>query len=176
MYKPAHHWLWDFWTLHDGEQFHLFYLQAPDQLAHPEQRHVRARIGHAKSKDLLNWEEQGEIFGPSSDAASLEAANSEAEWDSRCTWTGSVIASQHVKAEAKYALLYTGTNEAEGSEIQRIGLAWSDDLQQFNRAEPSLVLEHDATYYLGRNPHHANEQAWRDPHVEYDAQRQLYCL
>lgn len=164
MYKPAQHWLWDFWIVKQDEQYHLFYLQAPDDLAHAEMRHVNARIGHAQSQDLLYWQEDGEVFGPADSAA----------WDSRCIWTGSVLASHHAQAEAKYALLYTGTNDREGSQIQRIGLAWSDDLHHFKRHEPSLVLEHDADLYLGQNPTHADEQAWRDPHLEFDSERQCY--
>lgn len=179
MYKPARHWLWDFWLVAEGPRQHLFYLQAPDDLADAEQRHPLARIGHAVSEDLRQWQELGQVFG--SDPAPA--------WDDRCTWTGSILPlPQNLPDSAppgsRYAMLYTGTNQREGSAIQRVGLAWSADLQHWQRHHPSLVLQHPASQpqaagtpasdLLGPNPHHADEQAWRDPDLHYDAQRGVY--
>ena len=44
--------LWDFWTLQHQGQTHLYYLNAPRDIDHPEDRHKRARVGHAVSSDL----------------------------------------------------------------------------------------------------------------------------
>ncbi|GAB4182974.1 MAG: hypothetical protein Tsb002_04900 [Wenzhouxiangellaceae bacterium] len=159
MYQPAAHWLWDFWLAHDGRQHHLFYLQAPRMADNAEARHVHAAIGHAISDDLRDWREQGEA---------LSAAATPA-WDDRCIWTGSIIDCAASNSPA-YAMLYTGTSQHEGGVSQRIGLAWSDDLNQWRRAEPSLVLEHDAAHYAGPQPAHAGEQAWRDPHLFHHPQ------
>ena len=46
------HWLWDFWFARDGDDVHVFYLQAPRSLGDPELRHHNATIGHAVSRDL----------------------------------------------------------------------------------------------------------------------------
>ena len=48
-------WVWDFWLVRDGKDYHAFYLQAPRSLGDPELRHLNASIGHAISKDLRYW-------------------------------------------------------------------------------------------------------------------------
>src|SRR3712207_8946841 len=48
-------WVWDFWLVRDGTDYHAFYLQAPRSLGDPELRHLNASIGHAASKDLRHW-------------------------------------------------------------------------------------------------------------------------
>ena len=45
-------WVWDLWFADDGERYHMFFLHAPSDLASPDERHFRARIGHATSTDL----------------------------------------------------------------------------------------------------------------------------
>ena len=49
-------WTWDFWVADDGDRYHLFFLQAPNTLAHPDLRHHAASVGHAVSEDLHGWE------------------------------------------------------------------------------------------------------------------------
>lgn len=169
MYKPAQHWLWDFWLVAEGQRQHLFYLQAPDNLGDAELRHARARIGHACSSDLREWQELGEVFGPARAA----------EWDDRCTWTGSIVqlpspAPATAPPRSRYAMLYTGTNERTGNTLQQVGLAWSNDLQHWQRHQPSLILPHPGHTYLGSNPQHAGEQAWRDPDLHFDGQRRCF--
>src|SRR5919107_3609452 len=48
-------WVWDFWLVRDGTDYHAFYLQAPRSLGDPELRHLNASVGHAASKDLRHW-------------------------------------------------------------------------------------------------------------------------
>src|SRR5690606_19339933 len=38
-------WVWDFWFAHDGDDVHVFYLQAPRALGDPDRRHHNATIG-----------------------------------------------------------------------------------------------------------------------------------
>jgi beta-fructofuranosidase len=57
-------WMWDFWFAVDGEEVHVFYLQAPRSLGDPELRHRRATIGHAVSSDLRSWRIRGDALGP----------------------------------------------------------------------------------------------------------------
>ena len=57
------HWLWDFWFAVDGDDVHVFYLQAPRALGDPELRHHNATIGHAVSRDLRRWEVLPDALG-----------------------------------------------------------------------------------------------------------------
>ena len=56
MFKLPEAWVWDFWTVDDGEQYHLFFLYASRALKDPHARHYRASVGHAVSSDLVSWE------------------------------------------------------------------------------------------------------------------------
>jgi hypothetical protein len=37
-------WIWDFWLARDGDDYHVFYLQAPKSLGDPSARHHNATI------------------------------------------------------------------------------------------------------------------------------------
>ena len=52
MFAPADCWVWDFWLADDGDAYHLFFLYASRALPHPDDRHLRASIGHAVSANL----------------------------------------------------------------------------------------------------------------------------
>jgi hypothetical protein len=41
-------WVWDFWLVRDGADYHAFYLQAHRSLGDPELRHMNASVGHAR--------------------------------------------------------------------------------------------------------------------------------
>jgi beta-fructofuranosidase len=73
-------WVWDFWLVRDGMDYHAFYLQAPRSLGDPELRHLNASVGHAVSKDLRHWRVLP-------DALSAGPAGA---WDDRAVWTGCV--------------------------------------------------------------------------------------
>jgi len=73
-------WVWDFWVVDDGEQYHLFFLYASRALGDPELRHHRASIGHAVSADLRSWHRVADALVPSDPPA----------FDDLATWTGSV--------------------------------------------------------------------------------------
>ena len=134
-------WLWDFWFARDGDDVHVFYLQAPRALGDPELRHVNATIGHAVSRDLRDWRILPDALGPGEPGA----------FDDLATWTGSIV--EH---GGRWMLLYTGVSRAEGADAQRIGLASSADLLRWERH--GMVLEADPRWY--------EPPAWRDPWVE----------
>ena len=134
-------WLWDFWFARDGDDVHVFYLQAPRALGDPELRHVNATIGHAVSRDLRDWRILPDALGPGAPGA----------FDDLATWTGSIV--EH---DGRWMLLYTGVSRAEGAGAQRIGLASSADLLRWERH--GMVLEADPRWY--------EPPAWRDPWVE----------
>jgi beta-fructofuranosidase len=144
----ADKWVWDFWVAEDAGMFHLFYLQAPRDLEDPDRRHWHASIGHAVSRDLLDW-----TVRP--DALTASAGPS---WDDLATWTGSVI-----RHNDRWHLFYTGVSRAEGGLVQRVGLAVSDDLDTWERV-PGPLIECDPRWYdrLGSGWH---DEAWRDPWV-----------
>ena len=103
----ADKWVWDFWVAEDAGMFHLFYLQAPRDLEDPDRRHWHASIGHAVSRDLLDW-----TVRP--DALTASAGPS---WDDLATWTGSVI-----RHNDRWHLFYTGVSRAEGGSSSGLAL------------------------------------------------------
>lgn len=149
MLRLAGHWLWDFWLCRAVDGYHAFYLQAPRSLGDPELRHEHAEVGHARSTDLREWVELPRAL----------SAGPEGEWDDRCIWTGNVLST-----DTGYAMLYTGTNRREGGRAQRIGLARSEDLLRWRR-HGSPVIDPEPTLYMGSNPVHGDECAWRDPAI-----------
>jgi len=151
--RLANQWLWDFWMIADGEDYHLFYLQAPRSLDDPEQRHWNATIGHAVSTDLTHWEVLPGALLPGEPG----------QWDDYTTWTGSVI-----RGDDRWAMLYTGTCHAECGLIQRVGLAWSDDLIQWSKDPANPVLQLDAAQYEKLDLAVWHDQAWRDPWLFID--------
>ena len=151
--RLAERWLWDFWFAGDGQDVHVFYLQAPRSLGDPGLRHHGATIGHARSRDLREWEVLPDALG----------AGAPGEWDDLATWTGSVL-----RHDGSWFLFYTGASRAEQGTVQRIGLATSGDLVTWHRR--GLVLEADPRWYETRGPG-APDEHWRDPWVAVDEER-----
>lgn len=145
------HWLWDFWFARDGDDVHVFYLQAPRSLGDPELRHHNATIGHAVSRDLRRWDVLPDALGPGPAGA----------FDDLATWTGSVI-----RHDGRWRLFYTGVARAEAGAVQRIGVATSDDLLTWERHGP--LLEADPRWY--------DREHWRDPWVGWDPERERFDM
>lgn len=142
-------WVWDFWTVDDGDQYHLFFLFASRALHDPDARHYRAGVGHAVSSDLVTWTrvEDAIVHGERGD------------FDELATWTGSVV--RH--PDGTWLMFYTGASlAASGSNMQRVGLATSSDL--FTWTKRGLVAEADPRWYeqLDGGWH---DWAFRDPWV-----------
>ena len=143
--RLADHWLWDFWFAQDGEDVHVFYLQAPRALGDPELRHRNATIGHAVSRDLRTWRVLPDALWPRPAGA----------WDDMATWTGSVLGHG-----GRWLMAYTGVAQADDGAVQRFGLAASDDLVTWSRLEG--CCEADARWYAKARPG-ARHEHWRDP-------------
>jgi beta-fructofuranosidase len=139
--RLAGHWLWDFWFARDGEDVHVFYLQAPRTLGDPDLRHHNASIGHAVSRDLRRWRVLPDALHPGRPGA----------FDDLATWTGSIL-----RHEGRWHLFYTGVARAEAGTVQRIGLATSDDLVVWDKQ--GVLLGADGRWY--------EHGTWRDPWVE----------
>ena len=143
-------WVWDFWLVQDKDVWHLYYLQAPKSLVNPELRHWNVTFGHATSKNLIDWENKGTCFAPSTQPS----------WDDYTTWTGSVI-----QADGLGHLFYTGTSRSENGTKQRIGHAVSKDLHTWSRVGTGLALDINPEYYEEYTPSWWHDRAMRDPCV-----------
>ena len=148
--RLVNQWLWDFWVVDDGHNYHLFYLQAPRSLIDGSLRHWNTSIGHAISRDLIHW-----TVLPDALKVGLPG-----EWDDYGTWTGSII-----KCKDTWYLLYTGIKKLESGLIQRIGQATSDDLLHWTKHPDNPVLCADPKWYELFDPTLWHDQAWRDPWV-----------
>ena len=141
------HFVWDFWTVYDEprRRHHLFFLHAPSSLGDPELRHRNARVGHAVSRDLVDWERRAD---PLPDASTF---------DDLAQWTGCTVRGQDC-----WWLFTTGLARADGGLVQRVGVATSTDLRSWTRGE--LVLSADPAWYQTLDAGWPEEH-WRDPWV-----------
>jgi beta-fructofuranosidase len=150
------HWVWDFWLADDGARHHLFFLHAPKSLGDPELRHRNARIGHASSRDLVDWEFHGGTF----------EAGAPGSFDGSATWTGSVVRGD----DGLWRMFYTGAlfpSPEAATNIESVGLAVSPDLMAWSK-RPGPVLRADARWYETLGTSGWPEEAWRDPWVFRD--------
>ena len=123
--RVASSWVWDFWLADDGDQFHLFFLKAPRDLARTTGTGTRSSgtRSRATSPTGSRW--------PTRSTPSAGPA-----FDDLAIWTGSVV-----RDGAGWRMFYTGIDRADRGRVQRIGAAVSDDLMTWTRvsAEPVLV-------------------------------------
>lgn len=144
-------WVWDSWYVWDGDVCHAFYLCASRGLSHPDERHRAPAIGHATSRDLLNWTVLPDALAPSMQPA----------FDSWTTWTGSTVRDD----EGTWWMFYTGSSREDGGLVQRIGAATSTDLIRWERVPDAAVVEADPRWYEQLDTSLWHDQAWRDPWV-----------
>lgn len=149
-------WVWDFWFAQDGPDTHIFYLQASRDLPEEVLRHWHVSIGHAVSRDLRNWRILPDALRP--------APATEDVWDNYSTWTGSVFGH-----DGRWYLFYTGANRREKGLIQRIGLATSRDLINWEKHPDNPIIVAAPQWYEMLEPEMWHDHAWRDPWVfEHD--------
>jgi beta-fructofuranosidase len=143
-------WVWDFWFAREGSRHHVFFLKAPKSLVDPDERHWNARIGHAVSDDLRTWQILPDALGPGPAGG----------FDDKATWTGSVL--EH---DGRWFLFYTGISAAERGLVQRIGLATSDDLLTWERADANPLVTTDPRWYEQLDLDVWLDETCRDPWV-----------
>jgi beta-fructofuranosidase len=148
-------WIWDFWLARNGEDWHIYFLQADKSLGDPDLRHRNVTQGHAVSRDLSTWTHLGTCLRPAAAPA----------WDDWTTWTGSVVEGP----DGLWHLFYTGTShQDEGGLKQRIGHATSRDMHSWERAGSGLCLDISGPDYEEHTPGHWHDRAMRDPYVIKD--------
>ena len=147
------HWVWDCWLFDDGDDFHIFFLRASRALQDPDRRHFRASVGHAKSKDLANWELLPDA---------LFASDSPA-WDEVATWTGSVVKNE---VDGLYYMFYTGVTRPNGGTVQQVGYATSKDLIAWEKNSSNPVMSADSELY-DTQENGSPDTNFRDPWVFY---------
>ncbi len=139
--------MWDFWLVQEESLWHLFHLQAPRSLP-PVERHWHATVGHAVSSDLVEWTPRATAVVP----------GAAGEWDDLAIWTGSVIRHH----SGRWLMAYTGMTRRGGHHVERIGLAWSDDLDSWEKDPSNPVLASDPRWYE-RPGTTTWQHGWRDP-------------
>ena len=121
-FQPTGMWIWDNWFVHDGGQWHAFYLQLPKAVG-PERRWKNndfyKHVGHATSSDLLHWKDEGPAL------CALSGT-----WNDRHVATGSIV-----KHEGRWHMFFTG----RGTKGDGVGLALSEDLMTW-KTEPEPLL------------------------------------
>ena len=147
-------WVWDSWFVRDGEDFHVFYLQASKGLGDPERRHRNVTVGHAVSTDLTNWTVLPDALTPSEPSQDFRV------FDSWTTWTGSVI-----RADDTWHMFYTGTSREDNGVVQSVGHATSNDLITWTKESNKAVLEASASLYSVLADGIWPDEAFRDPWV-----------
>ena len=158
-YSPANSYMWDFWLVKKKDLYHIYYLQAPRSIQNPDIRHSVASVGHAVSKDLEIWKEDGTV---------LEAGTEES-WDDTSIWTGSII-----EKNEKYYMFYTSRSKVEAGKIQRIGVAISEDLYVWEKYKNNPVMEADANWYEKADISDEGLEHWRDPFIIYNREDKFY--
>ncbi|MCH8520222.1 MAG: family 43 glycosylhydrolase [Nanoarchaeota archaeon] len=163
-YAPNNKFLWDSWFIKEEDTYHVFYLQA-NKTQDSELRHNNnVSIGHAISKDLINWEEL---------PVALEPGVLDEDWDNLSLWTGCVY-----KKDNLYYMFYTGRSKNEHEMwIQKIGLATSQDLINWTKYEHNPLLEAKEYYYIDNEKNTLGKiGAFRDPDIFYDKTYQKYFM
>ena len=163
MLQIADTWTWDFWIADAGDLYHIFFLRASkncdcndrhDMVRNPDERHFEAVIGHATSTDLVNWDLLPNVFKPSEDES----------FDDKATWTGSVVKGP----DQMWYMFYTGISKKEDGLIQRIGLATSNDLYNWEKRHDFHILSADGRWYEKLGESTWPNETWRDPWVFED--------
>ena len=127
-YKPKDLSMWDTWCVEAGDTVHMYHLQ----FLEPDANIPCDFLGHAVSKDLINWQECYYPLGPNTDGTD----------DDMQPWTGCTI-----YYDNKFYMYYTMRSKKFSATRQKIGLAISDDGYKFTRYEGNPVIEPDIRWY-----------------------------
>ncbi|MFT4145030.1 MAG: hypothetical protein QM644_11300 [Mobilitalea sp.] len=124
---------WDTWYCKkkDTEEIHAFYLQEL-RPGSERSRFEADSLGHAVSYNLLDWKELPSAITPEPVGETGDLTN----------WTGSTL--EH---EGKYYMFYTIRSSASDGKHQYIGLATSEDMNQWEKYSGNPILSPDPRWY-----------------------------
>jgi beta-fructofuranosidase len=137
----------------DGEVFHLFHLILPNH----------DYIAHAVSRDGLNWRRvENALF-----------IGEPGSWDDDMLWTMHV--SKNPYRDGWWRMFYTGLAQHEQGRVQRVGLAHSSDLINWEKDTRDIFpIEASNNYYENSLDEGRNWVSFRDPAwVEAEGKRYL---
>lgn len=155
MFALPDSYVWDFWFVDDGDQYHLFFLYASKALRDPDARHHRASVGHAVSDDMREWTRVRDALVRGDAPA----------FDDLATWTGSVVRAD----DGLWHMFYTGASLTPLGNVQSIGVATSRDLLDWTKSSANPILEADPAWYEVITAGEWGDQAFRDPFVQREA-------
>jgi beta-fructofuranosidase len=133
-----------------GGEYHLFHLSSPPGTSAFPHR-VRTTWQHAKSRDLVTWEELPPALPPGEGDAP----------DADGSWTGSLI-----EADGVFHLFYTG-HKLGADNPQTICHATSTDLVHFAKDPANPILKPIAGFAF---------DDWRDPYLLWNEKEQHYWM
>lgn len=131
-FAPAKNVMWDAWFVRRGGEIHAFYLQNGFREAPGDP--AGWAVGHAVSRDALEWEERTPVLPP------LFDERNPADFHSK--FTGCAVNRDDV-----CYLFYTMRAQNDGS--QRIGVAISHDWERFEPYEGNPVVVNDPALLIG---------------------------
>ena len=134
-YAPENYAMWDSWTVEKDGRVYLIHLKGLiDGNTYNTDFENKRGYGLAESTDLVHWGERGEI---------LSVRDSDNPNDVDFRYTGSAI----VK-DGRCYVFYTMRKWGG----QRIGVAWSDDMEHWTEYNANPVLTPDPRWFIGFNP------------------------
>ncbi len=140
--------VWDFCLVNHEGQYHVFYHTIPQQDLNPANADT---IWHAVSSDLYRWDIRGPVL-----------TSGQGYWDEVAMWAPDVVYDDQTN---RWAMLYSGVGN---SMVQRACLAWSTDLETWEKSTGNPVFEPDSvTYFWSPTEPWA---AFRDPFIYRDGQ------
>lgn len=185
-------WLWDSWTVWEGDILHLYTLALSRQTStgapiHPENRNDHPfHFRHFISEDRGgSWTDQGAVLHPDTDTDTGPKS-----YYSRNVWSGSAT----VLPDGRKLIGFTGIRAVDDEHLflQSISLYLSGDGHSFDMiaSEPLSCPQRDyeailsAGYYLGPKEALGSKNgedggpilAWRDPYTFFDAAGVLHCV
>lgn len=119
---PHTHGMWDTWLFHDGDEFHLFFLQSDPGV-------TWNALGRAVSKDLVHW----------TPLPPIPTKGAKGAWDFDPTLTGCTT-----KFNGRYYTFYGSSTQG-----QKIGVMLSDDLKTWTKHPDNPLLTITPPHYGG---------------------------
>lgn len=148
-YAPSGQYVWDCWYLTKGDEVHAYHLQLPRPTDPPAEQREQP-LGHAVSRNLIDWEERPPVLFP--DPASPD--------DDLQHWTGCALWHEN-KGYLYYTMRHSGSHGLQ----QKIGLALSDDANNWKHYTGNPLFVPDPRWYATKDNPVPGYVDCRDFHV-----------